>query len=151
MQLLKGTETESLLEGLVYAKKQVGTYWVDLTVAEIHRFTKPGALDFGGSEYAAAETVAIGAERRAEDDKYGWWELEPGIYKLRFNEFWSSLPDNLMAFLAPHPRLLASGASHPSGYLFSGDDLSATLEVPQAGVALKKNCRTTRLQIFRLT
>ena len=150
MQLLTGLEAQSFVQGLVHDKTQVGNFWIDLSVATIQRMAKRGTLDFGGSEYGPAVTVGLHSHKRQEDDKYGWWELRDGIYLLSFNEKLEGLPENHAAFLAPHPRLIATGAFHASSYFFAGDEMSAALAVPQAGCALKQNCRVSRLQIFKL-
>jgi hypothetical protein len=149
MELLTGLNAEAYLTGLVHAKTQVGSHWVDLTVAAVHRLTKRGALDFGGSEYAPASTVAMNTHKRNDDDKYGWWELRHGMYLLHFNEQLHELSEEHVALLTPHPRLTATGANHTSSYLFREDRLSAVLDVPLAGVALKENCRVSRLQVFK--
>ena len=148
VDLLHGKDVETLLDGVVHSKTQVGTLWVDLTVREIHRLTKRGSLDFGGSEYSPAETVPLKAHRRSEEDKYGWWELRHGMYLLHFNES-LSLPAGHTALLTPHPRLTATGSAHASTYLSAGDPLNAVLDLPQAGCALKENCRVSRLQVFK--
>ena len=148
MNLLHGEDVETFLNGVIHAKTQVGTLWVDLTVKEIHRLTKRGSLDFGGSEYCPAETVPLKAHRRADDDKYGWWELRHGMYLIHYNES-LDLPDNHMAVLSPHPRLTATGSTHSKTHLFRGDSFHSVLDIPQAGCALKENCRVTRLQVFR--
>lgn len=148
MNLLTGEDVETFLNGIIHAKTQVGSLWVDLTVKEIHRLTKRGSLDFGGSEYCPAETVPLKAHRRADDDKYGWWELRHGMYLIHYNES-LNLPDNYMAVLSPHPRLTATGSTHSKTNLFHGDSFNSVLDIPQAGCALKENCRVSRLQVFR--
>jgi dUTP diphosphatase len=150
MELLTGLEAQSYVQGLVHEKTQVGAFWLDLTVAAVQRLTKRGTLDFGGSEFSAAESLPLRSNKRRDDDKYGWWELGDGMYRVIFNEQLNKLPDDHAAFLAPHPRLISAGASHTSSYFFQGDDLSAVVNVPQAGCALKQNCRVSRLQVFKL-
>jgi deoxycytidine triphosphate deaminase len=147
---MHGKDIEELLDGIIHSKTQVGILWVDLTVKEIHRLTKRGSLDFGGSEYCPAETVPLKAHKRTDDDKYGWWELRHGMYLIHYNET-LNLPDNHTALITPHPRLIATGSAHSTTYLSQGEGLQSVLDIPQTGCALKENCRTSRLQVFKTT
>lgn len=149
MNNLTGAETQSYLEGLVYAKTQVGARWVDLTVFEIHHFKSRGSLDFGGSEYRPAETATLTPHKLKDEDKYGWWELSEGTYLIKYNEKLVEFSDDELAEVLPHPRLLAAGGSHPAAYFSRGETLLTVLSVPPEGLALKQNCRVSRLRISR--
>lgn len=149
MNVLCGEEIKDYLEGLVYAKTQVGERWVDLTVSQIHHFKSRGSLDFGGSEFRAAETACLTPHKLKEDDKYGWWELSQGTYLVYYNEKLVKLSGSELAHVAPHPRLLAAGGSHPATYFTSEEALRVVISVPPEGLALKQNCRLSRLVFSR--
>ena len=149
MNNLTGEESQSYLEDLVYAKTQVRTRWVDLTVSEIHHFKSRGSLDFGGSEYRPAETIRLVPHRLKDEDKYGWWELSEGTYLIKYNEKLVKFSDDELAQVLPHPRLLAAGGSHSAALFARGETLLTVLSVPPEGMALKQNCRVSKLTIIR--
>lgn len=133
---------------MISAKTQIQNFTVDLTVAEIHVFTKRGALDFGGSEFIPVSSKAIKAKLLSAEDKYGWWELHQGMYLVRYNERLES-QNFSTGILSPHPRLIAAGAGHHSITVSPGNTLQSVLLIPQVGCALKQNCRVSQLQLFR--
>lgn len=147
MKYLSGAKISEKLDGIIAPKNQVHDACVDLTVSKIQRFTKRGSLDFGGSEFRAAHFEAISSKKLNSDDKYGWWELSAGLYRLSFNEQISD--DNFLSgYLTPHPRLIQAGCFHSSMIIEPGESLEAVLQVPEVGCALKENCRVSRLQLF---
>ena len=148
MRELDGKAIVALLEGVVHAETQVDKFCVDLTVAQIHRFTKRGTLDFGGGECLGASTKALHPKKKGEDDKYGWWELHQGLYLLVYNEKFRNIDERHLATLSPHPRLLQAGAYHATSSVFVSESFTSVLHVSQVGCALKENCRVSRLQIW---
>ena len=146
--MLTGTEITELLSGVIHEKTQVGPYWVDLTVSEVHRYTKRGRLDFGGSEYATAQSKALHPHKKSKDDKYGWWQLHQGLYLVVYNESLSSLKAGQAAQISPHPRLLQAGAYHASSAVVAEEKFASVLHVCKAGCAIKENSRVSRLQVW---
>jgi hypothetical protein len=147
IRTLTGDEIVEKLDGVVHDKTQVGPFWVDLTVAEIHRYTKRGCLDFGGSEQQAAASKALHPRKKRGDDNYGWWELHQGVYRIVYNETVGEVSGSLIQ-LSPHPRLLEAGAQHPTCSFAGGEILSSVLHVAHCGCAIKENSRVSRLQIW---
>ena len=96
------------LENLVHLDTQGFSLGVDLTVAEVHRLTGGGKLDFGGSEFEAAETEKVTPEKADPEDDYGWWHLEAGTYLVRYNEH-LKLAEGELGLVSPHTRLLQAG------------------------------------------
>ena len=144
--MLEMDELLKRVDGLVHEKTQRGPAGLELTLKAVLRLQGGGALDFGGSEYQEAETAEI-APTKGADDKYGWWSLEAGVYRLRFNES-LRLEGGERALLSPHPRLLAAGGNHPSAMFGAGEELFVMLQVFAGGLRLKENCRISRLSVL---
>lgn len=148
MRMLDADEASDLLGGLVHLETQRATSGLDLTVDRIDRFTAPGRLDFGGSEFEAAGCEPVEPRLTDPEDDYGWWELEPGSYRVRYNETLATGPGRI-GLVHPLPRLLRAGASH-AAFVADGssDPLEALLTVGEAGCGLKENCRISRLLVM---
>lgn len=148
MRILDADAAAGQLDGLVHLDTQRAAAGLDLTVGRISRVTGPGALDFGGSEFAPAGRKLLTPELADPDDDYGWWELEAGTYVVRFNEA-LALEEGQLGVVHPLPRLQQAGASHPT-FVADGDEerLETLLTVGEAGCRLKENCRTSRLLLL---
>lgn len=144
MQLLTGDRLMDKVAGLIHRDTQGFSTGIDLTVAAVAAFSGSGALDFGGSEFEAAAARALDPELLDPEDDYGWWELERGRYRVRFNER-VDLQEGEMALVTPHRRLLQAGAYHPA-FLATADDedLTTLLAVAAPSCRLKENCRIAR-------
>jgi hypothetical protein len=147
MNFIDGEHAAERLEGIVHAPSQVHEDGVDLTVGEVFRFEAAGQLDFGGGEFEAAETTRLEPELKNPDDDYGWWELEQGVYRIRFNERAETDSSDVVR-MQPLPRLLDCGVSHPTlEWTGAEGTLETIIQVPACGVALKENFRATRFQV----
>jgi hypothetical protein len=143
-RLIAGAHMVSLAEGLISAKKQQGTFALDLTVRHVDAVESGGALDFGGSEFREALTTALNPEKKSPDEPYGWWNLSHGTYLITFNETMKSV-DRGLILVFPHSRLLAAGAWHASTVVDTLDaDFRVPLHVGAHGLALKQNARVAR-------
>lgn len=119
-----------------------------LTVGRVGRLKHPGALDFGGSEYAETEIEWLEPEPQAEDDKYGWWNLEPGTYQVEFNEG-ISLSENSGVLLQIWAQALKAGVTHPTAVITdSVNPFSTLLHVGNAGVGIKENARLSEVRLI---
>ncbi len=146
--LLKGEEIVSSAEGLISAKKQLGEFSLDLTVQSISLINLGGSLDFGGSEYEDASVSLLKPEKRTPDEPYGWWNLEPGDYLIRYNERIKIPPKGLLIIL-PHERLLAAGASHaPLAIENLDQNVSVPIHVGPAGLKIKQNARVSKVVVL---
>ena len=133
---------------LLHRETQEFEFGVDLSVAEIHRLTGRGSLDFGGSEFRAADAERLDANQRSSDDEYGWWSLEPGTYRIVYNEG-VDLDEDEVGLVQPHPRLMLAGAHHPSFAVFGRQEtITAILSIGGEGVDIKENSRISRLMIL---
>lgn len=151
MQLVSGKEAAQRVRNLINAQHQVHAYAVELTAKQIYSLSPTGEVDFGGSEYVAAERQPVPAHQKHSQDRYQWWSLLHGAYLVEFNEV-GELADNEIALLEPHERLLRAGAEHPALFLRGKlNPLTTLLSVTCPRVQIKQNARISTLRLFRLT
>jgi len=150
MQLVSGKEAVQRVRNLINEQHQVHAYAVELTAKQIFGMGPTGAVDFGGSEYVAAERVPVPSHQKHSQDRYQWWTLMHGAYQIEFNES-LELADDEMALLEPHERLLRAGAEHPALFLRGKvNPLTILLSVSGARLEIKQNARVSTLRVFRL-
>ncbi|MBM4327193.1 MAG: dCTP deaminase [Deltaproteobacteria bacterium] len=144
------TEFVAFVQGLISAKKQLGSFSLDLTVSSVSMVRSGGSLDFGGSEYRQAAKELLHPVKNTREEPYGWWKLEPGTYLIRFNE--KIHPSNpMLIMILPHDRLLAAGASHsPTVVERLDEQVTVLLHVGSGGLAVKENARISRAVISSL-
>ena len=135
------------LEGLLHEDTQGFSLGMDLTVAEVQRLTGGGRLDFGGSEFEAAQAETLTPEKADPEDDYGWWHLSAGSYLVCYNER-INLKEGELALISPHTRLLQAGASHGAFSTVGETALGVLLTVAETGCSLKENARISRLVVF---
>jgi hypothetical protein len=127
------------IDGLVHEPTQTGGEGVDLTVADVHEPTEPGAVDFGGGELAPAATVPHEKAKRDPDDEYAWWSLDPGTYLLEYNESFAEA--DLQFTVQTRNAVLERGAFHPTLHVTALSRVP--LSVGPAGIRLKENARVS--------
>ncbi|MDA2914450.1 dCTP deaminase [Acidobacteriia bacterium AH_259_A11_L15] len=150
MQLVSGKQAVQRVQNLVSEKHQVHAYAVELSARQIYGLSPVGQVDFGGSEYVAAERQPVPTHQKHSQDKYQWWTLMHGAYLVEFNET-LELAEDEIALLEPHERLLRAGAEHPSLYLRGKQNpLTILLSVSGAKMEVKQNARLSTLRVFRL-
>lgn len=149
MSLLRSDEVLKYLSNVIHKDTQQHEYHIDLTVSEIQLLTGPGSLDFGGSEFKAAQSVAINPEKKDPEDKYGWWQLKKGTYRAFFNESISMDEDqDLTAIVSPHFHAQEAGLISNTYLMASGEamgTLSMNFSVPETGCNIKENARIAAL------
>lgn len=142
---------DNFLSNTLHKETQVEDGSVSLTAGSIYRLADSGDLDFGGSEFQLADRDSIEAEKRNDEDDYGWWELEEGVWILELNETITHSGE-FNALLQPHDHLIWNGATHPTLW-FDQDDsdmrLSSPLRVPENGLNIKENARVSSLRIYK--
>ncbi|MFQ5926696.1 MAG: dCTP deaminase [Terriglobia bacterium] len=150
MQLLPGKLAAQRLKNLMNEKHQVHAYHIDLTACKIYGMNPTGEVDFGGSEYIPAQPQELRTHQKHSQDRYQWWELHHGAYRVDFNEA-LELADNEIALLETHERLLRAGASHPANFVRGRvDPLHTLLSVTSARIQIKQNARIATLRVFQL-
>lgn len=118
-----------------------------LTVDRVGKPARKGTLDFGGSEYTEADIEWIEPKKKSNDDKYGWWDLEQGLYHIEFNE--GLEPDGETVILQTWKNALRNGIAHSSEVIEeSREKLFAELHVGAGGVGIKENARISEVRIL---
>lgn len=150
MQLVSGKQAVQRVRNLINAQQQTHAYAIELTAKQIFTLNPTGEVDFGGSEYVAAEPHPVHTHQKHSQDRYQWWMLMHGAYRLEFNEV-VELADDEIALLEPHERLLRAGAEHPAQFMRGKlNPLTTLLSVTCARVQIKQNARVSTLRVFHL-
>jgi hypothetical protein len=150
MILLNSEELINHIGSIIHRDTQQHDNHFDLTVSEIHQFTEAGSLDFGGSEFQAAEQRLISPQKKNEGDDYGWWHLSKGVYQATMNEEITKFEDTI-ALLAPHNHAQKAGIISNTHILYNkeeGQQLTLNFRVPKAGCNIKENARFAVLYIL---
>ena len=147
MKLLTSKYLSNHITNIIHAETQQHEQCIDLTVDSIKKLTRPGSLDFGGSEFEPAGMEAIQPKKRNEDDDYGWWELESGSYRVLCNEK-LSMSDGMLLLIVPHKHAQKAGIIINTQTVQSSGTISLTVQVPEAGVNIKENARVATAFIF---
>lgn len=147
LQIKQLIETEKLIQGYISLDKQLAPNGFDLTVGKVFEFSTKGALDFSNKERLIPETKEIIAQKINPEDKFGWWDLLPGSYKLRTNET-VNIPNNLAALSFNRTSLLRIGVFTEHGVWDAGfkgkGEFMLVVKNPQ-GVKIKENARVAQL------
>lgn len=150
MSFLSSKELLKHVSNLIHEDTQRHRSHIDLTVAEVHKITGAGSLDFGGSEFKPATTEKITPEKQKPNADYGWWKLKQGPYKIIFNEK-LKLDDNTSAVISPHQHAREAGLISDSYLVHSEENfenLSINITVSEAGCNIKENARIAALCIL---
>ncbi len=144
-------EEQGLLSGFIDLNTQLTPNGFDLTVAQIFEFKSCGALDFSNKERNLPETIQLRPRKLKQKDKFGWWKLKKGCYKIMTNEI-VKLPNDLIAVAFSRSSLLRMGvfvqtAAWDAG--FQGRSEFILVVENKAGLRLKENARVAQLVFFR--
>jgi dUTP pyrophosphatase len=151
-EIEKLIKENNLVEGYIDLDTQLTPNGFDLTAGSIYEFTASGSLDFSNKERQVPECRQIPAQKLNPGDKFGWWLLKPGIYKLKTNEAVNLLPD-LTALAFSRTSLLRMGAFTQHGVWdagFKGKGEFIFMVGNPAGIKLKQNARVAQLVFFRI-
>jgi len=143
-------EEKSLLENYIDLDKQLAPNGFDLTVGKIFEFESAGDIDFSNSQRIVPQGKELASKKRKQDDKYGWWELPQGAYKIRTNEA-VNLPNNLAALGFTRTSLLRMGALTQNGVWdagFRGKGEFMLVVENVNGLKLKQNARVAQMVFF---
>lgn len=143
MALIKSDELTKNINDLIHLDTQKQQYCLDLTLSEVHTFTGPGSLDFGGSEFEPASTQIIKPKKKNPDDKYGWWTLQEGIYRAVCNESFKPL-ENHSIFIVPHEHAQDAGLMVNTVIADrnqNSETIRLLIQVPKSGCNIKENAR----------
>lgn len=169
-QIKELIEEKDLIQNYFDLDLQLTPNGFDMTVGKIFEFDGQGALDFSNSErkipegkeiYAQKQSPPSGAGGRnnqtsekstSSQQEYGWWELEPGTYKIQTNERFN-IPHDLMGFAYPRSSLLRMGVFTQTAFWEAGFQGKAEfllrVENPK-GVKIKENARVTQIAFGKI-
>lgn len=151
-EIRKLIEQKGLVKDYCNLDIQLTPNGLDVTVGKVFEFRAPGALDFSNSERVVPEGKEILPKKENLQDKYGWWDLSRGAYKVRTNEVFN-MPKDLIAIAFPRSSLLRIGAFTQTGVWDSGFKGRAEfiLVVENSkGIRLKENVRVTQVIFIKI-
>ena len=151
-EIKKLIEAEGLITGYFNLDIQLTPNGFDLTVGSVFEFIDSGALDFSNKERVIPEVKEIPPEKRSPQDKFGWWSLKAGAYKIRTNET-VNLSKDLVILAFPRSSLLRMGAFTQNAVWdagFSGkSEFILVVENPK-GLRLKQNARIIQIIFIKI-
>lgn len=143
---------QNLIKDYINLDAQLTPNGFDLTVGNIFKFKSSGALDFSNKERQIPPGKEILPKKKRADDKFGWWNLKKGIYKVRTNEM-VNLPNNLIALAFSRTSLLRMGAFTQHGIWDAGfkgkSEFILAVDNPK-GIKLKQNARIAQLIFIKI-
>ncbi|HDZ77169.1 MAG TPA: deoxyuridine 5'-triphosphate nucleotidohydrolase [Candidatus Omnitrophica bacterium] len=143
-------DKNNLIENYINLDKQLTPNGFDLTLADIFEFKTPGALDFSNKERVVPEGKKLMPEKKNQQDKFGWWNLKKGTYRVRTNET-VNMPNDLTALAFSRTSLMRMGAYTVHGVWDAGfcgrSEFILTVQNPE-GISLKQNARIAQLVFF---
>ncbi len=138
---------KNLVKDCIDLDTQLTPNGIDLTAGKVYEFASPGVLDFSNKERLLPECRQVVAEKLKSEDRFGWWVLKKGCYKVVTNET-VTLPRNLIGVAFSRSSLLRMGAFVENGVWdagFSGrSEFILVVENPQ-GMRMKENSRVIQL------
>lgn len=151
-EIEKLIKENKLVEGYIDLATQLTPNGLDLTAANIYEFDTQGALDFSNKERKIPIGKEIPAQKENPDDKFGWWNLKKGIYKVKTNEI-INLPNDLIALAFSRTSVLRMGAFTQHGVWdagFRGKGEFVLVVENLQGLRLKQNARVAQLIFLRI-
>ena len=124
----------------------------DLTVGSVFEFESAGALDFSNKERIIPGGKEILAQKKNPEDKFGWWSLRKGGYKIRTNET-VNLSNDLIGIAFSRTSLLRMGGFTQHGVWDAGfkgrGEFLLFVENPN-GLKHKQNARIAQIIFLRI-
>ena len=141
-----------LVSDHVDLEKQLTPNGFDMTVAKVYEFDSEGALDFSNKERVVPECRELMPVKKDSADKYGWWDLKKGVYKILTNET-VNIPNDLVGIAFTRSSLLRMGAFAQNGVWDAGfrgkSEFVLVVENP-FGIRLKQNARVIQLMFTHI-
>ena len=141
---------KNLIGEYINLDKQLTPNGFDLSVSKVFEFDSAGDLDFSNSERVVPQGKELIPKKRKEEDKYGWWYLPKGAYKIRTNET-VNLPNNLAALGFTRTSLLRMGVLTQNGIWdagFKGKGEFILVVSNSHGINIKQNARVIQLMFL---
>ena len=145
LQLL--AEDAPLVEYMVDAAAQVQPNGIELTLRSVGRLTEAGAVGVLDHERQVAAAASL------EFDAQGWLHLEPGCYRIVYNEV-IHMPADMVALARPRSSLVRNGVTVETGLwdsAYHGRSESLLIVFNPFGCSIKQNTRMIQLVFFKLS
>ena len=133
--------SDPLIQGLIDQDTQIGENGVDLTVRRVSKFVSEGAIDFSNQERVISETQDL------EFDELGWIRLEPGAFRVEYNEI-INLPNDIVGIAMPRSSLIRCGVALVTSFWdagYHGRGKSTIVIFNPKGFRVKKDSRIAQL------
>lgn len=145
-------KTRGLIEDFLDIKLQLTPNGFDLSCGWVYEFDSAGMVDFSNKERLIPSGREILPQKLNPADKFGWWYLTPGTYKIKTNEK-VNLTDDLIALAFSRTSLLRCGAFTQHGVWDAGfkgrGEFVLVVQNPQ-GIRIKQNARVAQLIFLNL-
>jgi len=146
VKVLSGPSMLELVENMIDPDLQIQPNGVDLTLMAVEKILERGSVDFDNSGRRISSSVKL------LFDNEDWITLEPGAYKVIFNEV-VKIPLDCMAIAFPRSSLLRCGvtietAVWDAGY--RGRSEALLLVLNSAGFRLKRDARILQMVFLKL-
>jgi len=145
-------KSKALIKNYIDLDTQLTPNGFDLTVGQVFEFDARGALDFSNKQRLVPQGKEIPPEKESPDDKFGWWNLKQGAYRIRTNET-VNMPDDLTGIAFSRTSLLRMGCFTQNGVWdagFKGRSEFILVVGNPAGLKLKQNARVVQLTFLRI-
>lgn len=150
--IVRAIKANNLVSDYINLDTQLTPNGFDLTCGEIFEFASAGALDFSNSERVISCEKEIKSKKLKAKDKFGWWNLKKGAYKIRSNET-INLPNDLIALAASRSSLLRNGVFTQTAVWdagFRGRSEFILVVENKKGVKIKQNARIIQMVFFKI-
>lgn len=151
-EIKRQIKEKGLIKDFIHLETQATPNGFDLTVNKIFEFNGAGALDFSNKEREIPAEKELVPKIENPRDKFGWWNLKKGAYKIKTNEC-VSLPKDLVAIAFPRSSLLRMGAFTQTAVWdagFSGKSEFILMVNNPKGIRVKQNARIAQLVFFKI-
>ena len=151
-QIIKLIKKNKLVEGYIDLDTQLTPNGFDFTVGSLSEFQTAGAMDFSNKERVVPGGREITPVKRQATDKFGWWVLPTGSYKVKTNET-VNLPCDLIAFAYSRSTLLRVGGFTQNAVWdagFKGKSEFILIVTNPFGINIKQNARIAQLVFMRV-
>jgi dUTP pyrophosphatase len=146
-EIKKRILSQGLIQDYLNLDIQLTPNGFDLTAGCVFEFDTAGALDFSNNERVIPAGKELTPKKNAPKDKFGWWKLQKGTYKIKTNET-VNLANDLIALAFSRTSLLRMGCFTQHGVWDAGfkgkGEFVLIVDNPE-GVSLKQNARIAQL------
>ena len=151
-EIKRQIKEKGLIKDFIHLETQATPNGFDLTVNKIFEFDGAGALDFSNKEREIPAEKELTSKFKNAGDKFGWWNLKKGAYKIKTNEC-VSIPKDLVAVAFPRSSLLRMGAFTQTAVWdagFRGISEFILIVNNSKGIRVKQNARIVQLVFLKI-